>query len=497
MGVVIKQSFWGTFIAYSGVIIGYVNTLYFRAEHFTLEQIGLFTLITANAMMVSPVSSFGAGSTYIKFFPSFREATKHRLFSFLFLVAIIGNVLILGGGYFFYDVIESRYAETSPTYIDYLFVTGIVILTNSLFDLFFSYSRSILKVVVPSFLRDVYLRLGSLLLVIGYSLDWWNFDSAVIGLGIVYLFSFILLFASLLIRHGFRFDFNLNIIDAAWRKQLIRFGGYSMLLAGSFAVINNISYDQITALIGPEMTGIYTTCFFIGVVVEMPKRNMAKVMMPIISKASQENDHQAIDSIYKRSSLTMSVLGLLLGIGIVTNLSDLFAFIPKGSAFQNGMWVVVFVCIAKVALMLSSFASEIINYSEKYQYNLYFQVIAAALLVTLNFFFIPRWGITGAGLSYMISIIFHILLKGFFVRYQFAILPFARSHLPLLIISLVIFALAWWFKPTENPVINIATRSILTSIIFLWLVYRFKVSTDINKLINSTFERFLKIKLSK
>ncbi len=497
MGVVIKQSFWGTAIAYTGVIVGYVNTLYFRAEYFTLEQIGLFTLITANAMMVSPISSFGAGSSYIKYFPSFSEEKKHRLFTFLFLISLVGNAIILFVGFLFKDVIASRYLQTSPTYVDYLFVTGMVIISNSLFDLFFSYSRSILNVVVPSFLRDVYLRLGSLFLVLGFAWEWWSFHYSVVGLGLVYLLAFILLFLNLLLRHSLRFDFNLSDIDFQWKKNLWRFGSYSMLLAGSFAVINNISYDQITATIGPEMTGIFTTCFFIGVVVEMPKRNMAKVMMPLISKASKEKEHGLIEGIYKRSSITMSVIGLLFTIGIITNLQDLFDFIPKGSAFQTGFWVVVFVCVAKVTLMISSFAGEIINYSEAYQYNLYFQIAAAIILIVLNYFLIPVWGINGAGFSYMISILFHILMKGLFVKKKLNMHPFIKSHLSLMIISVIIFSLAFVFNPDFHPIISIGIRAVLTTLVFLFLVYRFKVSEDINKLINSTFERFLKINLSK
>lgn len=497
MGVVIKQSFWGTFIAYAGVIVGYVNTLYFRAEYFTLEQIGLFTLITANAVMISPISSFGTGSTYIKFFPLFNEQTKHRLFSFLFLISIVGNGLILALGYFFKDLIAARYVDTSPSYIDYLFVTGVVIVSNSLFELFFSYSRSILKVVVPSFLRDVYLRLGSLVLVIGYSLDWWDFDLAVFGLGLVYFSAFIFLFLNLIIKYGFRFDFQFKVIGHKWKKDLIRFGSYSMMLAGSFAVINNISYDQITAVLGSDLTGIFTTCFFIGVVVEMPKRNMAKVMMPIISRASSENDHKTIDSIYKRSSITMSIIGLLFTIGIITNLRDLFDFIPKGSDFQAGFWVVIFVCIAKVSLMISSFAGEIINYSARYQYNLYFQVLSAILLVTLNYFLIPKYGINGAGFSYMVSILFHILLKGLFVKRHLNTIPLTKSHVLLLLITSVIFVSAYFFQPNLHPVVNIAIRASLTTLLFLVLIYRFRISHDINTLIRNTFERFLKIKLSK
>ncbi len=479
------------------MIVGYVNTLYFRAEYFTLEQIGLFTLITANAMIVSPVSSFGSGSSYIKYFPSFTEETKHRLFTFLFLVSVIGNVLILLLGFLFQDLIAARYAATSPTYVDYLFVTGIVIISNSLFELFFSYSRSILKVVFPSFIRDVYLRLGSMLLVIGYAMNWWDFRWAVVGLGIVYFLAFVFLLLNLILLHGFRFEFRFTSIDSKWRRNLARFGGYSMLLASSFAVINNISYDQITAILGSEMTGIFTTCFFIGVVVEMPKRNMAKVMMPLVSKASTEKNFTVIEDIYKRSSITMSVIGLLFTIGIATNLNDLFNFIPKGSSFQTGFWVVICVCMAKVVLMISSFAGEIINYSHKYLYNLYFQILAAIILIILNALLIPKWGINGAGFSYMVSILFHILLKGIFVKKHLNMTPFTKSHILLFIISAVIFVLALFFQPSFHPILNIALRASLTSIVFLFLIYRFNISKDINTLIHSTFERFLNIKLSK
>ncbi|MDE0471388.1 MAG: hypothetical protein OXH57_05560, partial [Ekhidna sp.] len=101
----VKQSFWGTTIAYLGVAVGYLNTLYFRAEYLTLEQIGLFTLITAHAMMISPLSLLGTSSSYIKFFPVFSDNNKNRFFSFLFLITIIGNGIILLAGYFLKDVI--------------------------------------------------------------------------------------------------------------------------------------------------------------------------------------------------------------------------------------------------------------------------------------------------------------------------------------------------------------------------------------------------------
>lgn len=496
MGVVIKQSFWGTVIAYIGVVVGYVNTLYFRAEYFDLSQIGLFTLITANAMIISPVSSFGMGSSFLKYFPSFQHTDKDRFFSFLFSITIIGNILVLCAGYLMKDVIAARYIETAPTYINYLSITAIIVVSNSLFDLFFNYSRIIMQVIFPSFLRDVYLRVGSLALVFGYAMNWWNFDSAVLGLGLVYSSVFLLLFMQLSIA-GFRFNFRFGIITPEWRKKLLKFGSYSMLMAGSFALINNASYDQVTTILGPEMNGIFTTCFFIAMIVEMPRRNMAKVIAPIISSELEQKNMVELEKLYKRSSITMSVIGMLLFIGVATNLQDLFDFIPKGNEFQIGFWVVVSVSLAKLILMVSSFAGEIINFSHLYRYNLLFQAISAVVLIVLNYFLIKVFGLNGAAISYLLALTLHTLLKMIFVKYHFGIHPFMKSHLPLIGIGIVISVAAFIFRPGFHPVIDITIRSVLTGIIFIFLIYRFRISTDINKIIHSTFERFLNINLPK
>lgn len=497
MGVVIKQSFWSTVIAYLGIIIGYVNALYVRAEYLDLSQIGLFTLITANAMIVSPVASFGMGSSYLKFFSNFAEADKNRFFSFLFLVTILGNVLILFVGFLMKDLIAARYIDSAPSYINYLSITAIIIVSNSLFDLFFSYSRTIMKVLFPSFLRDIYLRAASLFLVFGYAAQWWNFDAVVLGLGIIYALAFILLFVHLVLEHNFRFDFRFGIITKERKQKLFKFGSYSMLLAGSFALINNATYDQVTTILGPEMNGIFTTCFFIALIVEMPRRNMFKVLGPIISAEMESRNMAEVDKLYKRSSITMTVIGMLLFIGIVTNLQDLFDFIPKGEVFEMGFWVVVGVCLAKLLLMVSSFAGEIINFSHLYKYNLIFQIIAALTLVTLNYFFINIWGLNGAVVSYLIAITFHVFLKVMFVKRHFGIQPWVQAHLTLFLIGILITLSAYLFKPGFHPVVDIFIRSLLICISFIFLIYRFRISNDINKIIHSTFERLLKINLPK
>lgn len=497
MGVVIKQSFWSTVIAYIGVAAGYINALYLRPEFFELDEIGLFGIITATAMMISPFTSLGMGSSYIKFFPSFEDEERNTVFTYQLLLVFIGCTVVLFAAYLLQDQIRDRYIESAPEYLNYLSITAIIIVVNSLFDMLFSYGRTIMKVLFPSFLRDIFLRLGLIFLVIGYALEWYSFEWAVRGLAINYSLALLLLFGKLMVVDGFRFRFNFSILSGVWKKKLLFFASYSMMLAGSFAVMNNATYDQVTATLGTVATGVFFTCFFIGTIVEMPRRNMAKIISPILSSEFEKNNIKEVESIYKRSSITMSILGALIFIGIVTNLNDLFLFIPKGDQFSDGFYVVVAVCLAKLALMISSFPGEIINYSHLYKYNLVFQLGTAILLVSLNYFLIPVWGLEGAAISYFLAIVIHIIVKVIYVKYHFDIQPFVKSHASLFLISVVVGLLAWFFTPINHPVLSILVRSILTSIVFIALIYRFRISPDINKLIHSTFNRFLKVNLPK
>jgi O-antigen/teichoic acid export membrane protein len=497
LGVVIKQSFWSTVIAYIGVTAGYINTLYLRPEFFLMDEIGLFGIITANAMMISPFTSLGMASSYIKFFPSFKEKDRNTIFTFQLLIVLAGCAVIILIGYFFQDQIRARYADSAPEYLNYLSITAIIIVVNSFFDMLFSYGRTIMKVLFPSFLRDIFLRIGLIFIVVGYALQWYDFEWAVKGLAINYSLALLLLFGKLILFDGFRFQFNFAIMSKEWRMKLFQFSSYSMMLAGSFAVLNNATYDQVTSILGAGANGIFVTCFFIGTIVEMPRRNMVKVISPILSAEFEKNNLKEVESIYKRGSITMSIIGALLFIGIVTNLNDLFSFIPKGNEFGTGFYVVIAVCLAKLVIMISSFPGEIINYSHLYKYNLFFQFGTAILLVILNYFMIPIWGLEGAGVSYLIAIVIHIIVKIIYVKYHFHIQPFMRSHISLLVIGIAVGALAYLFSPAINPVILILVRSILTSILFIFLIYRFRLSTDINTLIHSTFRRFLKVNLPK
>jgi len=492
MGVIIKQSFWATVISYAGVLIGYFNTLYLRPLYFEMDQIGLFQLITANGMMLSPIATLGLGSSYIRFFPKYEEKARNQLFSLFLLFTFIGVSIVIIGGIVCKDLIYTYYENEAPEYLKYLGVTALVIAINSFFELFYSYTRSVLNVILPSALREIFLRLGMIALIVGYAVEWLTFDQAVVGIGVIYVASFSILLFACIVFHHLKFDFRNKLIEKKGLRSIYAYSLYAMLLAGSFAIINNSSYNQITSILGSSATGVFTVCFFIGVVVEMPRRNMAKIIQPIISSASENGNRTEIKKIYQKSSITMSAIGALLFIGIGTNILDLFQFIPKGQEFQHGFWVVIAVCCAKLGLMTTGFPGEIMSFSPYYRFNLYFQIIAAVLLVFLNEWLIPDLGLNGVAISYLITILFLSYARVAFVFYKFKIHPFQSNHFKLFLILMIVGILAYYFQLGTHPILMIALRSVLTTILYVFLIYKFNISEDINRLIHSTFDKINK-----
>lgn len=495
MGVIVKQSLWSTVIAYTGLVIGYFNTLYLRPVYFEIDQIGIFQLITSNAMILSPLISLGLHSSFIRFFPSFEKTDQNHFFTFLLLISSLSIIIVFAGIGLLHNSIESYYREKAPEYIQFIGITGIVVVANGLFELFYSFSRSRLEVFIPSIIRDIYLRLGMIFLVAGFGFNLFSFTTAAYGIGVLYVSGLLAFTIILFFKSGLRLVFNFRFISYTWLKSLLSYSLFAMFSAISFAMINHISFSQITSALGPRMNGIFSTCFFLGLIVELPRQNMSRIVQPILSKASESKNEAQIHAIYHKSAITMGAIGLLITIGIITNLEDLFVYIPKGNEFQQGYWVVVAVCTARLAIMISGFPEMIITYSKKYRVHLYLQIMAAAMIFGLNHLLIPLHGINGVALSYLITMLMLTLARIIYVYLYFSRHPFDKKHLMLLSIGFLVAVIALSINFGLHPLPQIFLRSVVSVVIFVFLIYRFKISEDINRLIRSTFDR-LNIKLN-
>ena len=128
--------------------------------------------------------------------------------------------------------------------------------------------------------------------------------------------------------------------------------------------------------------------------------------------------------------------------------------------------------------------------SDYYRVVLVLGVFLVILMILLNMVFIPVLGINGAGIATFLAIFTYNSIKLFFVYKKFRMFPFtsATLRIALLLLSSVLVFYFWEFP--FHPIINIGLKSLLVTVIYVFVVYRFNFSEDITLLI----KKYLKLK---
>ena len=86
---------------------------------------------------------------------------------------------------------------------------------------------------------------------------------------------------------------------------------------------------MVTSLLGLSQTGIYTTAFYIGMIIEIPRRAISQISIPFISENIKNNNIKNLEKNYTEVSLYQTIIGVLFYLLIIINLDSLFSLIPN------------------------------------------------------------------------------------------------------------------------------------------------------------------------
>lgn len=491
MGILIRQSFWITLIGYLGVILGYINTLILRPEFLTEGEIGLLNLVISNSMLIAPLVCLGMPGAYLRLINFVRDNEEERkqLFTFQFCIILTVNAIVIILAWIFLPHIQSIFSEKSEAYNQYIFVSVFVILFYSLFLQLSAYSRAMLNTIFPEFINNVFLRLGNGILLLAFGFRLIDFDFLVKSLIILYSGAFLLNLLYLIKSYNFKFAFRFSSLTGKVKKEIFSFGANLVLISLGGTIANQIFFLLVSVYIGLEANGIFSICFYIATVIEMPRRSMVQVIVPIFSREFKQMNIPEIGNLYQKSSLTLSVFSMLLLLGVICNLEDLFLIIPNGLIYREGFFVVILVGAAKVIDLTFGFNSELISYSKHYKYLLLFSTLHGLLTLTTCFLLIPEFGINGAAWSFLLSMVIFNLIKFTFIKIRFRISPFTKGHLAIVLISLTIYLLSSYVPLGLAPIPNILVKSVLITMTYSILVYALRISSDINNLARKIINR--------
>lgn len=493
MGIVIRQSIYSTIISYVGVVIGYINLLYLYPKFLSLEQVGLFRTIQDAAILFSPFAQFGLTQSIFRFYPQLVKDKKssHAFISLMGLMALMGFAVFFIVFKIFETPLLSYFQDNAKEIIQYttlvLWLTLILVMVAVLE----AYSRSVLRTVIPNLLREVMARLFLSILVLLYFLGFITFNQFIIGSVVSYLLWLLVLLFYLYQQGEVSFKMNFTILDKTKFPELIKYSLLSFAGMAGLILIGKIDSLMVSALLGLSANAIYTTAFYMAAVIEIPKRALSQITMPLISRAFEKNDLKEVAELYRKTSINQFIIGSFILIGVWINLDSLFLLMPNGAKYEAGKWVVVIVGIGKLTDMLFGPSSEIIVLSKYYKFNIILILLLAAIVIISNNLLIPKYGIEGAALGSAFALITFNVAKYIFIYVKYKIQPFEKTTLKVLIIAAITFGVNQFSFNIDFVVLEILLRSIFTTMVFGGLVLLSKVSPEANELFFKVLKKLL------
>ena len=355
-----------------------------------------------------------------------------------------------------------------------------------------AFSRSLLKTIVPNLVREIVARLLLSVLVLLYFSGALSFDQFVIGSIVTYLICLLILISYLWQQGEISIQTNFKSLDQNKFAELIKYSLLSFAGMAGMILIGKVDSMMVSAILGLASNAIYTTAFYMATVIEIPKRALSQITMPLISKAFEQNEMKEVASLYRKTSINQFIIGSLLLIGLWINLDNIFTLMPKGDNFELGKWVVIIIGFGKMMDMLFGPSSEIIVLSKYYQFNIVLIIILASMVIIANNILIPRYGIEGAAWGSAFALIIFNLIKFIFIYIKFGIQPFAWATLKVLVIGGLTIAINTLLFKFENTLIDLTFRSTVVTLVFTSLVIWSQASTDANSIITKLISVFRK-----
>jgi O-antigen/teichoic acid export membrane protein len=200
-----------------------------------------------------------------------------------------------------------------------------------------------------------------------------------------------------------------------------------------------------------------------------------------------ENKHDELNQLYKKTSINLQIVGGFVMLCIFVNINQLYELVPK--EYSGGIAVVFMIGLSKYFDLILGNNNAIIFNTKYYRMVLYLGLMLVVLTVVLNMIFIPIFGIFGSAFATLLSITLYSLAKLLFVVKKLNLYPFTKETISSMLLTFALFLVFYFWEFPFFQLISIALKSILVTILYVYLNYRFNISPDINKVIDNILRK--------
>ena len=492
---------------YLGVLVGFITTFFIVTKYLTTEEVGLTRILVDASILLSGLAQLGTNTSAMRYYPYFKDEKEkdHGFFGWTVIIPFFGFIIFSVLFFIFKQPIENYFSQNSELFVNYIYFVIPMAFFMLYLLVFETNSNLLMRIVVPKFIREVGIRLMTLVVYLLYAFDVINLDGMVIALcltyGIATFFNVIYLFTLKKVS----FKIQPSYVSKWLRKDFIFYTLFLIAtsLAGNLIPVLNTFF--VSGKLGLAVAGINTIAVYIASLVEIPYRSLSAISRPHISQGMKDNDMLEVNKLAKSVSLHQFIASFFIFFIIWINIDLIYTLIPNGNVYDEAKFVVFILALVKIINTSLNVGVTVLSYSKYYYYSLFFTIILTATAIIMNIKLIPIWGMEGAALASLISYLIYYTLLLIFVNRKLRVTPLSMKEFYTLLIIVALFATDFLLQKYMScrlihlfnvEIIGQLTDSVIRtfamSLLGIVAIYKLGISKQINDIINK-FLSFLKL----
>lgn len=497
MGIIQRQAIINTIINYIGVVLGFVNVIIVFPLFLSDEEFGLTRLVLSLLSVMAQLSSFGLTRIAVKFFPFFRKEQfkNNGLLVLLFLLAIAGSAIISLLYFLFKDTILSFYNDDTGLFSEYYYWIPVGVFGMLVFMVFEAFLQSLKKTVFTNFLRNVGVRIFWLLALLMYYFNYISFYQFMVFYTLAFFTIAIICIIQLIAIKEFTFDFNVVYFRKRIIKPILNYGAYTVFSGVTLVIVVSVDTLMIGALLPDnklENIAVYAVATYIVSVIMIPNSALSRIASPLLAIKWKQKDLQGVREIYQKSALLMLFVGGLIYGAIALNVDNMLALMKP--EYASAKWVIIILGASRLFSMSFGINHSILVITKFYRAETFLAILLLILVVITNLILVPLYGIIGAAIGTAIALtIFNIVLY-LFIEIKYKLKPFSSNTIKMLFFGVIAYVPVMFFPKViaENLILTMIIKTGVFGILYIIPVYFFKVSEDVNGLVDKYLIKFNK-----
>lgn len=505
MGVVVRQTIKGTVMNYLGVLVGFITTFFIVTKYLTTEEVGLTRVLVDASILLSGLAQLGTNTSAMRYYPYFKDEKErdHGFFGWSVLIPLVGFVIFTILFFIFRQPIENYFSKNSALFVDYIYFVIPMAFFMMYLMVFETNSNLLLRIVIPKFIREVGIRLMTLLVYLLYAFKVIGLDGMVVALCLTYGIATVLNIIYLFSLKKVSFRIQPAYVSKWLRKDFVLYTFFLIATSLASNLIPFLNTFFVSGKLGLAVAGINTIAVYIASIVEIPYRSLAAISRPHISQGMKDNNIGDVNKLVKNVSLHQFMASIFIFFLIWINIDLLYSLIPNGNVYDEAKLVVLIIAVVKIVNTSLNVGATVLSYSKYYYYSLLFTIILTITAIVMNITLIPMWGMEGAAMASLISYVVYYALLLMFVNVRIKVNPFSLKEFYTLLIVISLFLIdgflqrylsQYILEMFDNKIIGQIIDSVLRTSFLLMIgifsIYKFNISKQVNDIINK-FVSFL------